>query len=62
MRMAIVEIVGILVRHLAISEDYEAGTKKKQIESFWDLLMVRLLDVNSWVRTKVITTTIKLLE
>jgi condensin complex subunit 1 len=60
--MAIVEIVGNLIRHLAISEDYEAGTKKKQIESFWELLMARFLDVNSWVRTKVVQTVIKLLE
>lgn len=60
--MAIVEVIGHLIRHLSFIEDMDPSIKGKQIESFWALLTARFLDTNSWVRTKVITTVTKLLE
>ncbi|KDN42856.1 hypothetical protein K437DRAFT_275042 [Tilletiaria anomala UBC 951] len=36
--------------------------RKKQVESFWDLLLERFLDLNSYVRSKTITVCSKLLE
>lgn len=63
MRMAIVDIIGSIIKHLALSEDFDdAAIKKKQIESFWDLLFKRFLDTATYVRARVITTISKLLE
>jgi condensin complex subunit 1 len=62
MRVAIVEIIGLLITNLALAEGGDAAITKKQIESFWDLLMRRFLDTSTYVRAKVIQTIIKLLE
>ncbi|CDZ96307.1 mitotic chromosome condensation-related protein [Phaffia rhodozyma] len=62
MRMAMVEVIGTLVRHLALSEEYEEANKKKQVDNFWAILTDRFLDVTSWVRMKVIQTVTKLMD
>jgi condensin complex subunit 1 len=36
--------------------------RKKQIENFWDLILERFLDLNSYVRSKTISVCNKLLE
>ena len=61
MRMAIVEIIGLLIRDIPASEA-EAEQKSKQIKGLFELLMERFLDLNSWVRCKVLQTLIKLAE
>jgi hypothetical protein len=63
MRQAMIEIIGILVRHLCLTEDEsDEAIKLKQITNFWDLIFTRFLDTNSWVRQKVLQTATKLLE
>ena len=63
MRMALVEIIGILIRDIAAStEEGDAEQKNKQIKRFFELLMERFLDLNSYVRSKVLQTLIKLCE
>lgn len=62
MRMAIVEIIGHLIRDLLMSDDGEEEVKTNQIKSFFGLLFERYLDLNSYVRCKVLTTIIKLCE
>lgn len=62
MRMAIVEIIGLLIKDISDSDDGDEEQKKKQIKRFFELLMERFLDLNSWVRCKVLTTLIKLCE
>ena len=57
MRMAIVEIIGHLIRELACSEDLtsDAHQTHKQLNGFYDLLVERALDISSYVRSKVFT-------
>lgn len=63
MRQAMIEIIGLLIRHLCLTEDEsDEAIKLKQITNFWDLILLRFLDTNSWVRQKVLQTTTKLLE
>lgn len=62
MRMAIVEVIGLLIRDISLSDEGDEEQKKKQIKRFFELLMERFLDLNSWVRCKVLTTLIKLCE
>ncbi len=62
MRMAIVEIIGFLIRDISLSEEGDEEQKKKQVKAFFELLFERYLDLNSWVRGKVIQTIIKLCE
>jgi condensin complex subunit 1 len=62
MRMAVVEIIGLLIRDISASDEGDEDQKKKQIKRFFELLMERYLDLNSWVRSKVLTTLIKLCE
>ncbi|OWZ79155.1 condensin complex subunit 1 [Cryptococcus neoformans Bt85] len=62
MRMAIVEIIGILIKDISSSDEGDEEQKTKQIERFFELLMERFLDLNSWVRCKVLTTLIKLCD
>lgn len=62
MRMAIIEIIGHLIRDLMMSEESDEEQKTKQIKSFFGLLFERYLDLNSYVRCKVLTTLIKLCE
>jgi condensin complex subunit 1 len=55
MRMAIVEIIGHLIRELACSEDLasDAHQTQKQLNGLYDLLLERTLDLSSYVRSKV---------
>jgi condensin complex subunit 1 len=57
MRMAIVEIIGHLIRELACSEDLasDANQTQKQLNGLYDLLLERTLDLSSYVRSKVFT-------
>ena len=77
-RNAMLEVVGLLIRDLVNNEDGATSTatqeggaeasmdspeaRKKQIEGFWELLLVRYMDLNSYVRSKTITICNKLLE
>lgn len=62
MRMAIVEVIGCLVREIATSDEGDQEAREKQINNLFDLLTERLLDLSSYVRAKVITTLSKLCE
>ncbi|TXT06039.1 hypothetical protein VHUM_03512 [Vanrija humicola] len=62
MRMAIVEIIGLLIKDLSLAEDGDEEQKKKQIKRFFEILLERFLDLNSYVRSKVLTTLIKLCD
>jgi condensin complex subunit 1 len=57
MRIAIVEIIGCLIRELACSEDLTSDTHQteKQLNGLYDLLLERALDLSSYVRSKVFT-------
>ncbi|ORY31954.1 non-SMC mitotic condensation complex subunit 1-domain-containing protein [Naematelia encephala] len=62
MRMALVEIIGLLITDISNSDEGDEEQKKKQIKRFFELLMERYLDLNSYVRSKVLTTIIKLCD
>lgn len=64
MRMAIIEILGHLIRDLANSTDMvsDATQVQKQINSFYDILLERTLDLSSYVRTKVLAVLTKLCD
>ncbi|KZT24887.1 hypothetical protein NEOLEDRAFT_1156610 [Neolentinus lepideus HHB14362 ss-1] len=64
MRMAMVEIIGCLIRELASSEDLstDANQAQKQIHGLYDLLLDRTLDLSSYVRTKVFAVLAKLCD
>ncbi|KAI0338960.1 hypothetical protein BDW22DRAFT_1401081 [Trametopsis cervina] len=63
MRIAIVEVIGQLIREIATSEDQsDASQAKKQINGLYDLLLERALDLSSYVRTKVLGTLAKLCD
>jgi len=59
MRMAIAENIGHLIKYLTTSEEEK---RDKKINSLFDLLFERLLDLNSYVRAKVFNVIIKLCE
>jgi condensin complex subunit 1 len=58
MRIAIVEVLGHLITEL-VSADADDGADKrqtqKQINGLYDLLLERIMDVSSYVRTKVLS-------
>jgi condensin complex subunit 1 len=58
MRIAIVEVLGHLIAEL-IDTEVDDGTDKsqsqKQINGLYDLLLERIMDVSSYVRTKVLS-------
>lgn len=73
MRIALVEIVGVLIREIAleseegVDEDGRGAQegqerREKKISKLFDLLLERFLDVSSYVRIKVLQTISKLLE
>ncbi|EPQ52403.1 hypothetical protein GLOTRDRAFT_132468 [Gloeophyllum trabeum ATCC 11539] len=64
MRMAMVEIIGCLIRELTASEDLstDANQAQKQIHGLYDLLLDRTLDLSSYVRTKVFAVLAKLCD
>ncbi|TIB99587.1 hypothetical protein E3Q18_01468 [Wallemia mellicola] len=64
MRNAIIECFGILITHLSTLNDESTDTESQQtqIQSFFAVLTDRFLDNNSYVRSKVIQTYLKLVE
>ncbi|KZT06979.1 uncharacterized protein LAESUDRAFT_652146 [Laetiporus sulphureus 93-53] len=64
MRMAIVEVIGCLIRELATSPDLTTDEfqMQKQLNSLYDLLLERVLDLSSYVRTKVLTVLARLCD
>ncbi|KAK7694121.1 hypothetical protein QCA50_003697 [Cerrena zonata] len=66
MRMALVEIIGFLIRELVTSDSGgERDTEQqlqKQITGLYDLLLERTLDLSSYVRTKVFTVLARLCD
>jgi condensin complex subunit 1 len=62
--MAVVEMVGCLIRELAVSADLTTDTAQtqKQLTGLYDLLLERMLDVSSYVRTKVLAVFVKLCD
>lgn len=67
MRMAIVEVIGSLIRELATSEDMTSRTNgsnqaSKQLDGLFELLLSRTLDLSSYVRSKVFATLSKILD
>jgi len=62
MRMAIIEIIGILIQNIPMMGEGDEEAKKKQIKGFFELLFERFLDNNGWVRSKLLATLIKICE
>lgn len=63
MRNAIIEVIGNLIREIANSEEEgEPGTQKRELENFFGLLFERFLDIHAFVRSKVVTIFLKILE
>ncbi|KAI0941851.1 hypothetical protein AcV7_002423 [Taiwanofungus camphoratus] len=64
MRMAIVEVIGCLIRELALSPDLttDEHQTQKQLNGLYDLLLERVLDLSSYVRTKVIAVLARLCD
>ncbi|KAG8896374.1 Condensin complex subunit, partial [Tulasnella sp. 417] len=58
MRMALIEIVGALIKDIAMDEETQVDAHKKEnrINALFDLLFERTLDLNSYVRAKVLNT------
>ncbi|PFH48881.1 hypothetical protein AMATHDRAFT_64397 [Amanita thiersii Skay4041] len=64
-RTSLVEVVGYLITELAApvtSTDTDARQVQKQIANLYDLLLERMLDVSSYVRTKVLSVLSKLCD
>lgn len=76
-RNALVEVIALLIKELVMTEEQvsssyseseesqreqSAEAKQKQIEAFWELLFERFLDVNSYVRVKVLNVCAKLCD
>jgi len=58
MRIAIVEVLGHLIAELVDAEADDGADKsqtQKQINGLYDLLLERIMDVSSYVRTKVLS-------
>ncbi|KAG6377328.1 non-SMC mitotic condensation complex subunit 1-domain-containing protein [Boletus reticuloceps] len=64
MRMALVEVIGSLIRELSSSEDMtnDSTQTHKQLSGLFDLLISRMLDLSSYVRSKVLATFSKLCD
>ncbi|TFK38244.1 non-SMC mitotic condensation complex subunit 1-domain-containing protein [Crucibulum laeve] len=63
-RIAIVETIGCIITELANAGDSEGDQRQtqKQINGLYDLLLERILDVSSYVRTKVLAVLSKLCD
>ena len=61
--MALIEVIGHLIRELVTSgADEEQRQTQKQTISLYDELIVRLMDISSYVRSKVLQVLSKLCE
>ncbi|KAF8524318.1 non-SMC mitotic condensation complex subunit 1-domain-containing protein [Hysterangium stoloniferum] len=62
MRMALVEVIGMLIREIAMSDEGEQESREKKINNLFELLTERFLDLSSYVRAKVINTLSRLCD
>lgn len=63
MRNAIIEVLGNLIREVTNSEEEgEPGQQKRELENFFSLLFDRFLDINAFVRSKVVQVFLKILD
>ncbi|KIJ62112.1 hypothetical protein HYDPIDRAFT_30664 [Hydnomerulius pinastri MD-312] len=64
MRMALVEVIGALIRELSSSEELntDGNQTHKQLDGLFELLISRTLDLSSYVRSKVLSTLSKLCD
>lgn len=64
MRVALVEIIGVLIKEISSEEDEAEGrdNRERKINGLFELLLERFLDLSSYVRAKVINTLSKLWE
>ena len=67
MRMALVEVIGCIIRELAETPEDESDSSSKakhlkQINGLYDLLLERVMDTSSYVRVKVLSTLAKLCD
>lgn len=73
MRIALVEIVGVLIREISLESEEDGGDegrgaqegqerRERKISKLFDLLLERFCDASSYVRIKVLQTISKLLE
>ncbi|KDQ09126.1 hypothetical protein BOTBODRAFT_179302 [Botryobasidium botryosum FD-172 SS1] len=62
MRVALVEIIGVLVKEISSEEDEVEGrdNRERKINGLFELLLERFLDLSSYVRVKVLNTLGKL--
>ncbi|EUC53540.1 condensin complex subunit 1 [Rhizoctonia solani AG-3 Rhs1AP] len=62
MRMALVEIIGLLIKEVAEDELFEEGQKEKRLNSLFTTLLARFMDVSTYVRARLLATLTKLCE
>ena len=62
MRMAMVEVIGCLIKDIAASDEGEQESREKRLNDLYELLIERLLDLSSYVRSKTINTLSKLCD
>ncbi|KAF8761119.1 Condensin complex subunit [Rhizoctonia solani] len=62
MRMALVEIIGLLIKEVAEDELFEKERKEKRLNSLFSILIARFLDVSTYVRARLLATLTKLCE
>jgi condensin complex subunit 1 len=62
MRMALVEVIGTLIREVSALEEGEKEAREKKLNNLFDILNERFLDLSSYVRAKVLNTWSKICE
>ncbi|CAE6434454.1 unnamed protein product [Rhizoctonia solani] len=62
MRMALVEIIGLLIKEVAEDELFEKERKEKRLNSLFSTLLARFMDVSTYVRARLLATLTKLCE
>ncbi|KAF8679984.1 Condensin complex subunit [Rhizoctonia solani] len=62
MRMALVEIIGLLIKEVAEDELFEKERKEKRLNSLFSILIARFLDVSTYVRARLLATLTRLCE
>ncbi|KAH7345411.1 non-SMC mitotic condensation complex subunit 1-domain-containing protein [Rhizoctonia solani] len=62
MRMALVEMIGLLIKEVADDELFEKEQKEKRLDSLFETLLARFMDVSTYVRARLLATLTKLCE